>query len=80
MSAEKCGRLYGFVLVPPKVVDKDSIVRFNNPEYNDLVLTKKETILLRRIRQKEPGYSPFSRKEVWGKAYKMGLLDDLGEE
>jgi hypothetical protein len=68
MSAEKCGPITGFVL-PSPVVDKAEF----DPE---LAWSDRSKHLLRRIRHREPDYQPSTIKSMYGKAYRMGLIDE----
>lgn len=67
MSAEKCGNPIAYVLTPPEVIDTET---------NGLALSEKGIALLRKIRQKEPNWSPDTIKGLWNKAYRLGLLDE----
>jgi len=73
MSATKCGNVYAVVLPIPKVEPISPKLEEYDPA---LAWTDKSKSLLRKIRQKEPEYVPFTIKELYGKAYKMGLLDE----
>lgn len=69
MSAEQCGSPVAIVLDPPRVVAPEGC----DPE---LYWTKQAKVLLKRVRSKYPNYNPFTIKELYGRAYKMGLLDE----
>ncbi len=67
MSAEKCGPIKAVYL---------GTIKFDDPEVPDLVLSEKATFLLKKIRQKDPDWSPNTVKSLYNKAYKMGLFDE----
>lgn len=68
MSAESCGPPVGIVLAPPKTAKEEY-----NPE---LAWTDRSKMILKKVRLKEPEYSPSTIKELYNKAYKMGLFDE----
>jgi hypothetical protein len=76
MSASKCGNVFGVVIpIPaPKFVDRETLT-FEDSESPDILLSEKETMLFRKIRALYPNWYPFTRKEIWSKAYSLGLLD-----
>lgn len=69
MSASKCGKPVAIVLDPPRVVEPEGC----DPE---LFWTDKSKLLLKKVRQKDPNYNPFTIKELYGRAYKLGLLEE----
>lgn len=75
MSATKCGNSFAIIL-PTPAPKVEEVIKSDDPETSDLILTEKASTLLRKIRLKEPGWTPTTIKGLWGKAYKMGILND----